>query len=63
MPVDDHYKAFLVRFTRRGENLPWRATLVNVDTSESCHFATEQEALVYLLRTLANPTFTLPEPE
>ncbi len=52
---NNNYQAYLIRFKRSEETLPWRATLVNVDTNKQRYFATEQEALAFLLQALADP--------
>jgi len=48
--MNNDYKAYLVRFMRR--NGHWRATLQDVNNNEPVSFATEQELLHYIMKTL-----------
>jgi hypothetical protein len=51
----NHYQAYLIRFQRTDDQTNWRTTLTNAQTNEVHHFATENEALRYLLTNLSEP--------
>lgn len=43
-----NYRAFLIRFERLDDSLPWRAFLKDVATGETKSFANEHELMVYM---------------
>ncbi|MCB8944435.1 MAG: hypothetical protein H6658_11865 [Ardenticatenaceae bacterium] len=56
MIKNNQYQAYLIRFERHDNQTYWRTTLTNAQTNEVRHFATEQEALRYILTNLAEPS-------
>lgn len=48
----ENYQAFLLRFQRSDDALYWRVRLVNAQNGEVKRFATEKEAIRYLLKIL-----------
>lgn len=60
MARDSLYQAYLIRFQRSDEKLPWRVTLKNTQNDEVKQFATEKEALRFLFALLTAPKPTQP---
>ena len=50
----DNYQAYLLRLKRTQSNGHWRATLQNIQTGETMHFATEEDMVRHLLKTLTD---------
>lgn len=56
MAKNNQYQAYLIRFQRHDNQAKWRTTLTDAQTNEVHHFATESEALRYLLTHLSEPS-------
>lgn len=57
MGDNKNYQAYLIRFQRSDEHSHWRVTLQNAQTGEVIQFATEQQVMSFLLKTLKrNPS-------
>ena len=60
MDQNREYKAFLIRFQRHNSQHQWRTTLQDAQSKEVLHFATENEALRYLLEHLSEVSQAAP---
>jgi hypothetical protein len=49
-----NYHAYLIRFWREEETVPWRATLVLPQTGEKRSFASVAQALAFITNQLAD---------
>ncbi len=62
MTQGPQYKAFLIRFQRHDSTHSWRTTLQDAQTKQTLHFASENEAIRYLLTHLGeSPPVTYSE--
>lgn len=60
MTSESQYLAFLVRFQRGQGQRHWRASLLDVRTQTTVHFATEIELIRHMLAAMADATAPQP---